>query len=185
METFSASLAICVGSSPVIGEFPAQRPVTRSFDVFFDLHLNKRLSKQSWGWWFETPSRPLWRHCNDAIGNRKLSTEPSPQIGTVYTIYHDRTHRMKNNEDMVTSHSRTCTISFYRHNSKAWTLVSTFGIIRSGRNFIDRTGKLLDDIYELIFTFLLNSYIIISPIVTTYLILQWIMPWYWWVSGRL
>ena len=46
------------------GEFPAQRPVTRIFDVFFDLSLNKRLSKQSKGWWFETQSRPLWRHCN-------------------------------------------------------------------------------------------------------------------------
>ena len=46
------------------GEFPAQRPVARSFDVFFDLCLNKRLSKQSWGWWFGTLSRPLWRHCN-------------------------------------------------------------------------------------------------------------------------
>ena len=63
METFSASLAICAGS-PVTGEFPAQRPVTRSFDVFFDLRLNKRLSKQSWGWWFETPSHPLWPHSN-------------------------------------------------------------------------------------------------------------------------
>ena len=49
------------------GEFPTQRPVTRSFDVFFDLRLNKRLSKQSWGWWFETLSRPLWRHCNATI----------------------------------------------------------------------------------------------------------------------
>ena len=65
METFSALLALCAGNSPVPGEFPAQRPVTRSFDVFFDLRLNKRLSKQSWGWWFKTPSRPLWRHCND------------------------------------------------------------------------------------------------------------------------
>ena len=46
------------------GEFSTQRPVTRSFDVFFDLRLNKRVSKQSWGWWFETLSRPLWRHCN-------------------------------------------------------------------------------------------------------------------------
>ena len=46
---------------PVLGEFPAQRPMTRSFDVFFDLRLNKPLSKQSWGWWFETLSRPLWR----------------------------------------------------------------------------------------------------------------------------
>ena len=31
---------------------------------FLDLRLNKRLSKQSCGWWFETPSRTLWRHCN-------------------------------------------------------------------------------------------------------------------------
>ena len=53
------------GVSQVTGEFPAQRPVTRSFDIFFDLRLNKRLSKQSWCWWFETPSRSLWRHCNE------------------------------------------------------------------------------------------------------------------------
>ena len=37
METFSTLLAICAGNSLVTGEFPAQRPVTRSFDVFFDL----------------------------------------------------------------------------------------------------------------------------------------------------
>ena len=43
---------------------PAQRPVTRTFDVFFDLRLNKRLSKRSWAWSFETPSCSLWRHCN-------------------------------------------------------------------------------------------------------------------------
>ena len=65
METFSALLALCAGNSPASGEFPAQRPVTRSFDVFFDLRLNKRLSKQSWGWWFQTQSRSLWRHCNE------------------------------------------------------------------------------------------------------------------------
>ena len=64
METFSALLAICMGNSPVPGEFPAQRPVTRSFDVFSDLCLNKGLSKQSWGWWFETLSSTLWCHCN-------------------------------------------------------------------------------------------------------------------------
>ena len=75
METFSALLAICAGNSPVAGEFPAQRPVTRSFDVFFDLRLNKRLSKQSWGWWFETLSRPMWRHCNDSLTNRKRYPE--------------------------------------------------------------------------------------------------------------
>ena len=68
METFSAFLALCVGNSPITGEFLAQRPVTRSFDVFFDMRLNIRLSKQWWGWWFEAPSHPLWRHCNEEIG---------------------------------------------------------------------------------------------------------------------
>ena len=47
------------------GEFPSQRPVTRNFDIFFDQRLNKRFSEQSWGSWFETPSRSSWRHCND------------------------------------------------------------------------------------------------------------------------
>ena len=46
METFSALLAICAGNSPVPGEFSTQRPVTQSFDVLFDLRLNKGLSKQ-------------------------------------------------------------------------------------------------------------------------------------------
>ena len=64
METFSALLALCVGISPVRW-IPAQRPVTLSFGVFYDLRLNKRLSIQSGGWWFETPSGPLWRHSND------------------------------------------------------------------------------------------------------------------------
>ena len=64
METFSPLLAICAGNSPVPGEFPTQRPVTQSFDIYFDLRPNKRLSKRSWGWWFETLSPPLWRHRN-------------------------------------------------------------------------------------------------------------------------
>ena len=49
---------------PFVRAIPSQRPVTRSFDVFFDLRLNKRLSKQSRRRWFETPLRSLWRHCN-------------------------------------------------------------------------------------------------------------------------
>ena len=52
-------------TGPLCGEFPSQRPVTRSFDISFDLRLDKWLGKQSWGWWFKTPSRPLWRHCNE------------------------------------------------------------------------------------------------------------------------
>ena len=69
MEIFPALLALCVENSTVTGESSTQRPVTRSFDVFFDLRLNKRLNKQWWGRRFETPSCPLWRHCNviDAI----------------------------------------------------------------------------------------------------------------------
>ena len=46
---------------------PAHRPMTRSFEVFFYLCLNKPLGKQSRDWWFETPSLSLWRHCNDSI----------------------------------------------------------------------------------------------------------------------
>ena len=80
METFSALLTLCAGTSPVTGEFPAQRPVTRGFDVFFDLRLNKRLSKQSWGWWFETPSRSLWRHCN--VVNEHISSNEKYQQAT-------------------------------------------------------------------------------------------------------
>ena len=56
MEIFSALLALCARNSPVTSEFPSQKPLTRSFDAFFDLCLNKRLSKQSRRWWFETPS---------------------------------------------------------------------------------------------------------------------------------
>ena len=66
-ETLSALLALCAGDSPVTGEFRSQRPVTQSFDIFFDLHLNKRLSKQWRCWWFEMPSCSLWRHCNDTL----------------------------------------------------------------------------------------------------------------------
>ena len=68
MATFSALLALCTGTSPVTGEFPSQRPVTRSFDVLFDLRLNTLLSKQRWGWWFNTlRPRQNGRHFADDI----------------------------------------------------------------------------------------------------------------------
>ena len=63
MMTSSNKLTLCARNSPFTGEFPL-RPVTRGCDVFFYLCPNKRLSKQSWTWWFETPSPSLWRHCN-------------------------------------------------------------------------------------------------------------------------
>ena len=60
LKLFCVTGPLC-GESPVTDEFPTQKPATRSFDV---IRLNKRFSKKSWGWWFETPSRSLWRHCN-------------------------------------------------------------------------------------------------------------------------
>ena len=80
METFPRNW-------PGPGEFPTQRPVTRSFDVFFDLRLNKRLSKQWWGWWFETLSCPLWRHCNDrTIPKQPRTHTQTPAICITLTI---------------------------------------------------------------------------------------------------
>ena len=74
------------GNSPVPVEFPTQRPVTRSFDVFCDLRPNKRLSKQSWGWWSETSSSSLWRHRNECIwwphGMETISASQAPYEGS-------------------------------------------------------------------------------------------------------
>ena len=90
MEICSALLALCAGNSPVTGEFPSQMPVTLSFDVFFDLCLTKRLSKQSRRRWFETPSRSSWRHCNvvpnSEPGSRGIFWRSTlvPIIGTLF-----------------------------------------------------------------------------------------------------
>ena len=95
MEIFSALLAICAGNSLVPGELPAQRPVTRRFDVFFDLRLNKLLSKQSRGWWFETLSTPLWRHCNvyskiTVLWPQKPLAFPNPTLLDMHTLLRAR-----------------------------------------------------------------------------------------------
>ena len=72
--------------SPITSEFPAQRPATRSFPVFFDLHLNKRLCKQWWGWWFEMPSCQLIRHCNDCKDFELINLLKNDNLGeTVFT----------------------------------------------------------------------------------------------------
>ena len=96
METFSALLALCAGNSPVTGEFPAQRPVTRSFGDFFDLRLNKRLSKHSWGGWFGTPSPSLWRHCNVVYIThaRHAAPDPPPPPPPPHTHTHTHTPHM-------------------------------------------------------------------------------------------
>ena len=74
MEIFSTLQPLCADNSPVACEFPAQRPVTLSFDVFYDLCLNKWLSKQSWGWWFEMPTHSLWLHYNE---KNNMNTVPA------------------------------------------------------------------------------------------------------------
>ena len=66
LETFSVLLALCEGHPPVTAGFPSQRPVTRGFNVFFDLRLDRRLSKQSRRRGFEMPLRSWWRHCTDS-----------------------------------------------------------------------------------------------------------------------
>ena len=97
MEPFSALLALCAGNSPITAEFPAQRTVTRSFDVFFDLRLNKQ--------WFETPSRSLWRHCN--VDVRIVASHWSR------TQQHSDINELQQSEHMGTS---TC----MQHESNEW-----------------------------------------------------------------
>ena len=86
-------VALCVGNSPVTGEFPSQRPVARNFDVvLFYLILNQRLSKQSRRWWFETPMYPLWRHCNDLSKMRSRGLKSSLLGDRVLLILHILCH---------------------------------------------------------------------------------------------
>ena len=104
METFSTLLALCAGNSLVTGEFPSQRPVTRSFDVFIDMRLNKRLSKQSRRRSFQTPLCSLWRHCSDMSVKYDLDHEKfrgefwstSEWDPTCIIKQYDRTHTYHN-----------------------------------------------------------------------------------------
>ena len=89
MEAVSALLAICAGNSPVTGKLPAQRPVTRSFGVFFDLCVNKLLSKRSRVWWFETPQCPLWRHCKDKEPVHRNGTRRASKWSVIVEISSD------------------------------------------------------------------------------------------------
>ena len=95
IETFSPLLAICAGKSPATGDFPTQMPVTRSFDVFFDLRLYKRLSKQPWGGWIETPSRPFWRHCNDFADIGQMAWFPDQDYDILESFAPTRTKFLK------------------------------------------------------------------------------------------
>ena len=93
-----ALLVLCAGNSSVTGEFPSQRPVTWSFDVFFYLRLNKRLSNQSRRPWFETPSRSFWRHCNDLTHSGMVTTkcvhQMGPYLNKCWLIINKNPHRV-------------------------------------------------------------------------------------------
>ena len=64
METFSMLLVLCDGNRPVNCGLSSQGPVSRNFDIFFDVHLSKQLSNHSGPRLFVTPSWLLWRHNN-------------------------------------------------------------------------------------------------------------------------
>ena len=91
MTTTSNGIFIRI-TGPLCGEFTSHwwillRPVTRSFD-FSLIRAWINLSKQSWGWWFETPSRSLWRHCNDQMMPRHIcSMRKSDYIGMIFTRF--------------------------------------------------------------------------------------------------
>ena len=89
METFSALLACCAGNSPVTGEFLAQRHVTRSFDVFFVLRLNRQLSKQWRRWWFEMLPRSLCRHCNELTPSDESKAAQGNKCRLSYGMYRE------------------------------------------------------------------------------------------------
>ena len=124
METFPAFLALCAGNSPVTGEFPSQRPVTRSIDVFFDLSLNKRLSKQSGHYRFETSWRSLWRHCEETArfkGPNLLITQSGPYIGLVNHAIWDYAMQTisldRNNTRNLIQTNLLCVAIFHRRNN--------------------------------------------------------------------
>ena len=112
METFSALLALCAGNSPITGEFPAQRPVTRSFDVFLDLRLKQQLSKQWRRRWFMTQSDSLWRHCNDTLLSEEGLCNTHTGIFIIKIIY--TLNKMVNNLlDNYPNHRNIKLVGYY------------------------------------------------------------------------
>ena len=91
METISLLLALCVGNTSVTGEFPSQKTMTRSFDVFFLSGLNNQSSKQWRHRWFETPWRSLWCHCNDVLyyTHRAVFQEMGPSTNMRCSVWYN------------------------------------------------------------------------------------------------
>ena len=110
------------GEFPGPGEFPAHWPVTRSFDVFFDLGLNKRLSKRPWGWWFETPTWSLWRQCNVYCG-RLAMTKTFPHLVLIIDkMHHQHSNQKFMNISICESDIKSFMIFLWLHLSSTYTL---------------------------------------------------------------
>ena len=117
-----------------------QRPATRTFDVFFDLRLNKRLSKHWWGWWFETPSCSLWHHCNEISLQRHKRHVVSNQLGVdgLYGSLSFR-HTMKNINLRITGSLWGESIRIHRTKGNLWErvfFVSLYVTIEAWRNWL-------------------------------------------------
>ena len=144
---------LCVGNSPVTDEFPTQRSVMRSFDVFFDLRVNKWLSKQAWGWWFETLSRSLWRHYNGWVSSphhgvwwmieRKQIPVSETSVNCVSPIWRHAGRRIRPPALLAHAHGAAHTLflpwCFLRDNDIIHTtLCGHYGVIRVTRDFHHR-----------------------------------------------
>ena len=144
METFSVLLALFAVNSPVTGEFPSQTPVTRSFDVFFYIRLNKRLSKQSRRRWFETSSRLLGRHCNsDEIPPLYLSLEivvtNFEWTGTGFVIHETPTHSVSTKSRIQSTYISTELCRFRKPQSTCMTSQGfSGGCLMQGRQWSQR-----------------------------------------------
>ena len=117
METFSALLAFYAGNSPVTGEFPAERPVTLSFDVFFDLRPDEQLSKHWRRRGFEKPSQSLWRRCNNfVIGDGIFNGSVCSQIWVAIrsTKLNTTAHWEMSIINMITLHAKLWSITDYK-----------------------------------------------------------------------
>ena len=126
--------------------------MTRSFDVYFDLRLNKRLSKQSWGWWFETPSWSLWRQCNDKRNYQKSFSARYPAVTISYPVnVHVQNQRLKCQNPQLgesllwlwkcISHVK----KFLVHDG----IIVTKAVIQRGTNEIMKLSQILSVVFKL------------------------------------
>ena len=120
-------------TGPLCGEFTGHRwLVTRRSDVFFDLCLNKCLSKQSWGWWFEMPSPSLWHYCNVIVPSGDIW---HPKLGSTLDLVMDYALSLnftRNNADLF----------LIRHTGLENTYVYVNGLMQERRNSIANTLEL-------------------------------------------